>query len=188
MIKSSSAMAYFGLLISIAALSPFENAASAVASASSHRCGSRELKVVRIQESEGQRVQVAFIGNNGDPVFPDVVWPGEFLSLCRMGAFLLLDTSVHHKPGHSFLMSATAVTIASFTFGEIAEFGSSPDGKVFWIQSHPTIGTTPTTLLRVVDYRGREVLTKSFGRKGLQTIRYEGRTYDIQVAAPDFPG
>ena len=151
-------------------------------------CGQAKLKIFKLQEGEGHRVQVAIFGSDDKEEFPDLSWPGEFLSLCNTGVFALIDTSTQHRPGLSFLIDSSMKVIARYEFGEVYAFGSSTDGKIFWIQSRSSSEKRPITRLRAFNYHGGEIWSKSYTEGGLESVLYEGRSYEIRVEKPDFPG
>lgn len=155
---------------------------------SNYRCRSTELRVLTIQQTEGQLVQVAFMDPDGKPAYPDLIWSGDFVSLCRLGVFALLDTSVHHRPGPSFLMTSAPSLIGRYEFGEIAEFGGTADEKLLWIQSYSMVNGVLVTNLWVLDYHGREILKKAYRQKTLETLKFEGQNYQIAVRQPSFAG
>jgi hypothetical protein len=175
------------LLVTLAA-APVAVATASSNTVSNYRCGSTELRVLTTQQTEGKLVQVAFMGPDGKPAYPDLIWNGDFVSLCHLGVFALLDTSLHHRPGPSFLMTSAPRIIGRYEFGEIAEFGGTADEKLLWIQSYSMVNGVLVTNLWVLDYRGREILKKAFRQQTLETLKFEGRNYQFAVRQPSFPG
>lgn len=154
----------------------------------SYECGDRTLRVRTIQEYEDTKVEVGLFDRSGKPLFPTIVWPGTFVSLCAAERFLLLDTSTHFQPGASFLFASDLKVLSKMEFGEVAFFGKSEDDKLFWIQSRGAVGRSPITLLRVYSYRGSLELEKRYSNPETDTVNFENRRYEIKVVRPDFPG
>lgn len=154
----------------------------------SYRCGQNELKVLKIQDGEARRVQVASFDSSNGESSPDFLWAGEFVSLCKNGVFLLLDTNTLNKPGFSFLMSASGQVVARYDFGEVFSFGVADDEKIFWIQAHSVTGKAPVTILRVFSSIGAELLKKSYMKGMVEKVEFGGKIYSIKVTEPDLPG
>lgn len=150
-------------------------------------CGAVQLSVVTERLAEDTVAYIRFIGSGERAVFPTISWPGTFVSLCSRKVFVLLDTSVHYRPGTSFLMTSEGGVVATFELGEIAAYGASPDQKLFWVQVLEGVDH-PTTTLSVFDSRGALVLREAFSTKSEATVEYESERYSIAILKPEPPG
>jgi hypothetical protein len=171
-----------------ALLAPIQADAASGTDSRHLECGSDTLEILSIPQYEDQIVQVTLFDATHKEKFPRITWAGDFVSLCHSNAFLLLDTSSHHTPSRSFLMTTAPKVAATFEFGEIATFGTSANEKLFWVQTLTVKDGRPVTTLRVYSYTGERVLQNEYLEASTAIVRYEGREYRVQVIQPDYPG
>lgn len=145
------------------------------------------LTVVPIQDYEDSRVRVSVLDSEGEPIFPDLIWYGEFVSLCTTGHFLLLETSVHSSPLRSFLMTPEPRVKRVFDFGLIRTHGVSPDGAIFWVQTYEVAEDKPIARLRVLRASGDQLVEKDFSTQATETVLLDGREYEISILEPSWP-
>jgi len=156
--------------------------------ASEYACGDTKLRVEQIQHWEGQSAQVDFLDQSGTGVAARVTRPGKFISMCPRGAFAIIDDSVHHGQADSIVYSGDGLVLATYAFGEIARYGMSSDQSFFWVQIFFVTGNQPINNLHVIDWRGREVLNRTYDHAASQKVEVDGKTYTIPVEQPDYPG
>jgi hypothetical protein len=134
---------------------------------------------------------------NGDPVahlhiwdkdkrtvFPEISLFGVVVSLCKQGKILLLDTSTHHAPGPSFLLSEDAQALMRTEFGVILNYGVSDDNKIFWVRSRSPERGKAEVVIRVYSYDGHQLLERSVSSPTSVQVICDDIKYIIKVMGP----
>lgn len=156
---------------------------------SRYECAGKKLSVVETIDNEDTTTRVTVLDRNGEvALYPSISSPGVLLLLCSQGRFAILDTSLHYRPGPSFLMSTDLRMIARLMLGEIDAVDKSKDERIFWVQSFSAIDRKPVTIVTVFSVDGEKVAAKTFTEAAKYAVRYKGVTYSIDVMQPELPG
>ncbi|MDH5694083.1 MAG: hypothetical protein OEZ47_13365 [Gammaproteobacteria bacterium] len=151
-------------------------------------CGENTIRHEFLLNGEIENTIVSSMDSSNQLVAPNVIFPGAFLSLCKNNRFLLLDDSVHHSTGVSFLLNADLSVVKKLKFGEISQFGKTHDEKYFWIQYFEFKNLRSFTVLSIYDLSGNRVEHIKFDSPKKHEFRGSGNRYLIDVLSPDLPG
>jgi len=150
-------------------------------------CGENSLEVSSTLSNGDPVTYLRFRDKENRAVFPQVVQYGVVVYLCKQGKVLLLDTSAHHVPGTSFLLSEDAHALMREEFGEIAGYGKSDDDKIFWVGSKSAERGKTEMSIVVFSHDGHRLLERSIhGRVTLQ-VHFDDMAYAIEVVPPRHP-
>jgi hypothetical protein len=151
----------------------------------------RDYSINRVLLDEGESYFICFTGPATKIIGPSI---GELLLLPH-GTILIVGKSSHYMVRESTLLNRHGDTIAVIKHGEISRFGSSEDGRVFWlIEFRVASGASrsgdpsPAGLIRVFDARGEPVMTREFSAPEILRMTVNGRSYIIQLPKPEIPG
>lgn len=154
-----------------------------------HECAGSTFSAVETIDNEDTITRITVMDESGEmALYPSISSPGVLLLLCSWGRFAILDTSLHYRPGPSFLMSTDLRMVARLMLGEIDAVGKSEDEQIFWVQSFSAVDRKPVTIVSVFSVDGKKVVEKTFGEAARYFVRYKGMTYSIDVMQPALPG
>jgi hypothetical protein len=147
--------------------------------------------VNQVPLDEGDSYFLCFPGEQGRTTGPNI---GELLFL-QTGRIVIVGSSSHYITRASIVLDTHGDTLAVIEHNEVASFGNSSDGRIFWLVEFRVSGdfadgsvTTAVGVLKVFNANGKHLLTRTFNQPGSIDIEPEGRRYTIQVPKPDIPG
>jgi hypothetical protein len=145
----------------------------------------------QVQLDEGDSYFICFRGKNQRVIGPDV---GELLFL-QTGRIVIVGSSSHYVTRRSIVLDTKGDTLATIEHGEVARFGNSTDGRIFWLvefrgtgENGPDSVPTAEGILKVFSANGAHVLTRPFSEAGSIEAEVEGNRYTIPFPKPELPG